>query len=71
MTTEKQPLPPKEEWVNLSLAQLYDLKTELTNRYYDMRQINASFASQFLVFSQTVDAIIAHRQMQQAEAHRG
>lgn len=70
MTTEKQPLPPKEEWVNLSLSQLYDLKTELTNRYYDMRQVNASFASQFLVFAQTVDAIIAHRQMQQSEAHR-
>lgn len=75
MTTEKQPLPPKDEWVNLSLSQLYDLKTELTNRYFDMRQVNASFASQFLIFSQTVDSIIAHRQMQQmqsvAEAHRG
>lgn len=72
--TEQKKIPPKEEWVNLTVSQLYELKSDLTNRYYDMRQVNASFASQFLNFVQTVDAIIAYRQTEGAEkaaTHQG
>lgn len=63
--SDQQQIPPQDEWKNLSQSQLFDLKTQLLNRYYDMKRINASFADQFLSFSRQVDAYI-----QQAELAR-
>ena len=61
-SNQKITIPPKDEWKSLSVAQLYDLKTNLTNRYFDMKQINASFADQFLQFLRQVEALISQRE---------
>lgn len=67
---QKSDIPPKNEWVNLSISQLYDLRVKLNNKYFDMRRINASFADQFQKFVRECEALIAYQeevQRQQAE----
>ena len=66
-SNQKIIIPPKDECKSLSLAQLYDLKTNLTNRYFDMRQINASFADQFLQFVRQAEALISQREREAYE----
>lgn len=73
MATEHKQLPPESEWVNLSQSQLFDLKSDLLNKYYDLLRINASFAPQFLAFANRVDALLelrAQQQLQDQEAAR-
>ena len=66
-SNQKITIPPKEEWKSLSISQLYDLKTNLTNRYFDMKQINASFADQFLQFVRQAEALISQREREAFE----
>lgn len=75
--TEEQKIPPKEEWPQLNTNQLFELKSNLLNRYYDLRSINASFAPQFLAFAQHVDVLLERQeqirlaeQQEQAEARQ-
>ena len=51
-------IPPKSEWAKLSITQLYEVKDNLTTRYYDMLRVNASFAPQFLKFVSEVAVLI-------------
>lgn len=61
-------IPPKSEWNNLTITQLYDVKTLMSNRYYSMRGINASFSSVYLRFAHEVDAVIRRKELEsQAE----
>lgn len=66
-SNQKIVIPPKTEWKDLPIAQLYEVKTNLTNRYFDLRQINASFADQFLRFSREVDSLILQRERELSE----
>ena len=52
-------LPPKAEWINLSLMQLYELKSNMLNIYYDARSAGATYANQYLNLVTEVDAYIA------------
>jgi hypothetical protein len=60
-------IPPKSEWQSLSLMQLYDTKTKLTNLYFDMVYSKASFAAQYRKFISEVDSLILakERELQQ------
>lgn len=62
-------IPPKSEWVSLSLAQLADVKTMLTDKYYAMRGINASFANQYMRFISELDSLIATKSMEQEDQY--
>jgi hypothetical protein len=64
---QKSDIPPKSEWRNLSIGQLYDLRTKLTNKYYDLLRINASFADQFQRFGRECDALIAYQEAVQRQ----
>jgi hypothetical protein len=59
---EDNQIPPKNEWPNLSVSQLHDVKNALLNKYWAMRGINASFANSYLGFVNHVDAIIAYKE---------
>lgn len=62
MATEEAKIPPKSEWHELSIQQLYDVKYQMNERYYNLLNINASFANQYLKFIQELDALISIRQ---------
>lgn len=66
-SNQKIIIPPKDEWKSLSISQLYELKVNLTNRYFDLKQINASFADQFLVFLRDAESLIAVREREAYE----
>lgn len=51
-------IPPKTEWKNLSIHQLYDVKTQLMNLYYGMNGVRASFAGQYKKFISDVEVLI-------------
>lgn len=55
-------IPPKSDWKNLSITELYDTKTKLTNRYFDMRALNAGFAEQYRKFILEIDEMISRRE---------
>jgi hypothetical protein len=61
-------IPPKSEWEKLSIVQLYDVKSQMADTYYNMRRINASFAPQYLRFISEIDSLIKKREAaEQAE----
>lgn len=66
-SNQKIIIPPKDEWRTLSISQLYELKTNLTNRYFDLKQINASFADQFLAFLREAEALLSAREREAYE----
>lgn len=55
-------IPPKKEWANLSITDLYAVKTNLVNLYFDMRSINAGFAEQYRKFISELDELISRRE---------
>ena len=59
---ENNQIPPKNEWPNLTINQLYEVKNKLLNKYWSMQQINASFANSYLGFVNYVDAIIQFKE---------
>jgi hypothetical protein len=67
---EKQKIPGRNEWYELTISQLYETKSQLTTLYYNMRGAGASYASQYLGFINEVDALIQRREFEalQAEA---
>jgi hypothetical protein len=62
MATEEVKIAPKSDWPNMSVQQLYDTKYQMSDRYYNLLNINASFAPQYLKFIQELDALILVRQ---------
>ena len=59
---EKRPIPPRSEWKEMSITQLYDLKTDMLNLYYGMRASGATFAAQYSKFVSEIDALIQKKQ---------
>lgn len=60
MTTE-QKISPRNTWKDLSVTQLYAVKSDMTDLYYGMRGANASFAQQYLTFLNELDALISRK----------
>jgi hypothetical protein len=56
---EENVIPPKSEWPTLSVNQLYDIKLKMSDKYYAMRGINASFTNQYFKFISELDAMIS------------
>lgn len=61
MTTPK--IPPQSEWHKLTVGQLYELKSNLTDVYYNACRSGASYANQYLGFMQKADAAIAQAEL--------
>jgi hypothetical protein len=55
-------IPPQSEWPSLTLSQLYDVKINLSDKYYAMRGINASFANQYAKFIEAIEASIKRKE---------
>lgn len=64
---EQQKIPPKTEWLEMTINQLMDVKSAMSERYYSMRGINASFANQYLKFIGDLDALIERKRNEPAE----
>jgi hypothetical protein len=60
-------IPPRSEWKNLSILQLYEVKTQLMNTYLNMRQISASFYEQYAKFISEIDGLIRAREAEREE----
>lgn len=56
-TTPK--IPPQSEWHKLTVGQLYELKSNMTDLYYKAAQAGASYANQYAGFMRDVDSTIA------------
>ena len=65
---EENKIPSKSEWTELNIQQLYDVKTAMTNRYFSMREINASFSKSYLTFIRELETLIAYREHEAAVA---
>lgn len=61
----KYQLKPKSEWTEMTVQQLYEMKTQMTNLYYDMRYSGATFANQYLGYINDIDALIARKEAEQ------
>jgi hypothetical protein len=61
-------IPPKSEWKDLSVDQLYATRAQMLSRYYNMRAVNASFANQYMSFMNELDALLAMREQEKLEA---
>lgn len=59
MSTE---IPPVSDWHGLTLNQLYDVKINLSNKYYAMRGINASFTNQYIKFIEQIETFIKRKE---------
>lgn len=57
-SNEEGQIAPKSEWKNLSLTQLYEVKSQMTTRYFSMRAAKASFAPQYAAFIAELDSRI-------------
>ncbi len=63
-------IPPKSEWRTLSIYQLYDVRAQMSETYFTMRRINASFAAQYLNFVRELDALIQKREAEAEAAEK-
>lgn len=61
----KYQLKPKSEWKDMTVQQLYEMKTQMTNLYYDMRYSGATFANQYLGYVNDISALIASKEAEQ------
>lgn len=61
----KYQLKPKSEWTEMTVQQLYEMKTQMTNLYYDMRYSGATFANQYLGYINDIDTLIARKEAEQ------
>ena len=59
---DRKSLPPKNEWKDMSINQLIDLKNDLYNIYFGLCASGASFANQYLGFINELDALILKKQ---------
>ena len=55
-------LRPKSEWNDLTLMQLYDLKTQMMNLYFDTRYSGATYANQYLGYVNEIDSLIQRKE---------
>lgn len=61
MTTKK--IPPQSEWASLSIGQLYQLKSDMADMYYNAQRAGASYANQYLKFLNDVDNTISRAEL--------
>jgi len=64
--SEQQKITPKSEWHTLTISQLYDLKSQMSTLYYNMRGAGATFANQYARLISDVDVWIRRREAEQA-----
>jgi hypothetical protein len=57
-------IPPRSEWRTLSATQLYDVKGKMSDMYYKMRGINATFANQYASFLSQLDQMIQLKEIE-------
>lgn len=62
-----QKIPPKSEWLKLSVSELYNVRGDMMDLYYKMRGANASFAHQYQGFISEIDALIQKREGEKEE----
>jgi hypothetical protein len=55
-------IPPKSEWRTLSVYQLLDIKSQMTETYYRLRAAGASFAAQYLAFVNELESLIRSKE---------
>lgn len=67
---EAHKIPPKSEWLNMSATQLFEVKSNMTDMYYNMRSINASFSAQYQRFIFELDALIQLREKERLDAEQ-
>jgi hypothetical protein len=58
-------IPPKSDWPGMSVQQLIDVRMQMTDRYYNMKGINASFTNQYLRFISEIEALISAKSQEQ------
>jgi len=58
-------IPPKSEWRTLSVYQLLDIKSQMTETYYKLRACGASFAPQYQQFVNELEALIRSKEAQE------
>jgi hypothetical protein len=59
----QQKIPPQSEWSKLTVGQLYELKSNMTDLYYNAQRAGASYANQYLGFMRDVDSTIARAEL--------
>jgi hypothetical protein len=60
-------IPPRSEWKEMSISQLFEVKNKVSDTYYNMRSVNASFANQYLKVLNELDALIQKRETDAAD----
>ncbi len=68
--SEKPKITPKNEWHTLSITQLYDLKSQMSDLYWNMRGAGATFATQYQKLIFEVDAWIRRREAEKIVEER-
>ena len=66
METEKQKIPPRNEWHKLSAEELYQVRTDVSSIYYAARAAGASYAEQYRSLISFADALISRKEYEQA-----
>lgn len=59
---DKAKIPPRDEWSKLSVEQLYQVKSDMLDAYYNMKDCNASFANQYMRYIKEIEARISLNQ---------
>lgn len=68
--SEKPKIAPKSEWPALSISQLYDLKFQMSDLYWNMKGAGATFANQYQKLISEVDAWIRRREAEKIAEER-
>lgn len=61
---EENKIPPKVEWPSLTIEQLLTVKSDLQTAYWNMKNIQASFANQYLMYIAQVETLINIKEME-------
>lgn len=59
-------IPLRSQWKDMTISQLFEVKTQVSDTYYRMRSVNASFANQYLTILDELDAMIQKREVDAA-----
>lgn len=64
---EENKILPRSSWKDLSITQLQDVKLQISDTYYNLRNINASFSNQYLGFLSELDELILRREQERQQ----
>lgn len=59
----KPAIPPRNEWFTMSPSQLYEVKVKMLDRYYMLKDVNATFANQYYTFVKEIENLIDQKQL--------